>query len=174
MPETYTGLGEERVYISSGEHGGAAGSDHAEDHMLDALNILPKEFWITNTPCPVCARTLMQAYASSSTKAEINVSRFYKPPPGNKQAQSKAIDCLAKMMYEGFKIYSWDWPAFYEEFLKGGNEKCINVLKSTAENNEKFNALKQQFDTLNVALAEAEKRSKSQQWITNRASKCQP
>ena len=149
-----------------------AGTDHAEDLMLTALQSPPKEFWITNSPCPVCARKLMLAFAGSSTKAEINIRKFYKPPPGNGAAISGAVDCLAKMMYQGFKLYDWDWVAFYNEFLKGGNNNCINVLKTASENEEKYNILKGQHKELQNVLAEATKRSKNQQWIRDVARKC--
>ncbi len=158
--------GEERVYISAGE-------THAEDYMLAAA-ITPPEFWITNSPCPVCARKLMAAYADSLTKAEINIRRFYKPPPGNARAISKATDCLAKMIYQGFKLYDWDWVAFYNEYLRGGNEKCIDVLKKAANNEEKFNILRAQYVELQKVLAEAKRRSRNLDWIRNIATKCQP
>ena len=165
VPESYTGLGQERVYNSAGNY-------HAEDLMLTALTSPPKEFWITNSPCPVCARKLMLAFAGSSSKAEINIRKFYKPPPGNGAAISGAVDCLAKMMHQGFKFYDWDWPAFYKEFLKGGNKNCINVLINASKNEEKYNILKKQYKQLRTVLVEATRRSKNQQWIRDVTKKC--
>ena len=166
VPEDFTGqLGEERVYKS-------AGTDHAEDLMLADFQTPPAEFWITNSPCPVCARNLMQAYANSQHKASIMVGRFYKPPPGNEAEINLAVDCLAKMMYQGFHISTWDWYVFHHNYLRNANEACINMLKNASENEEMYNALSQQHHIVNVVLAEADRRSKNGGWISNVASKC--
>lgn len=165
VPSGSIPMGEERVYAS-------AGNLHAEDYMLADLST-PEEFWITNSPCPVCARKLMAAYAGSP-KPEINIRRFYKPPPGNARAISNAIDCLAKMLHQGFKLYEWEWPAFYEEYLKGGNKECIDILIKFSKNNAKYDILRAQYKVLQDVIDEAIRRSKNNDWIRSIDTKCQP
>ena len=162
VPEPFTGVGEERerVFIS-------AGTDHAEDLMKSNLTTPPEEFWITNTPCPRCARGLMAWYSSSSKKAKIHVTKF----TAGKEAQiDLATECLAKMMYQGFTFVLWDWPDFNNGFIR--NEECTNVLKKAFENASTLDALSTQYNDLRNALEEASKLSKDQSWISGVAGKC--
>ena len=162
VPEPFTGVGEERVFISGG-------TDHAEYLMKSNLKTPPEEFWITNTPCPACARGLMAWYSSSSKKAKIHATKFWVIAP-NKKEIDLATDCLAKMMYQGFTFVLWDWLEFYNGFLR--NEECINVLKTVADNEGTMDALSTQYIVLGNALKEASKRSKDQSWISGVAGKC--
>ena len=160
VPESFTGIGEERVFISAGE-------EHAEDFMLSTLATPPEEFWITNSPCPRCARKLMASYSGSINKAKIHVRKFTSGPSHQTEL---ATDCLAKMMYQGFTFVLWDWLEFYNGFIR--NEQCSEVLKNAAENKSTFDALEKQYNTLGNTLKEARRRSQDQSWRNGVASKC--
>lgn len=163
IPDSFTGVGEERVFIS--DSGG-----HAEDYMISKISTPPIEFWITNTPCPCCARKLMAWYSNSILKAEIHATRFFADAPGRPQEKNAAIDCLAKMMAQGFTIVSWDWLEFHESFIR--NAECSDVLKKAAENEKMFKKLSIQYEILGNALNEARKRSQTQNWLDNISNKC--
>ena len=95
-----------------------SGENHAEDFMYKTLSHnLPQEIWLTNSPCTQCARNFIVRYAKSKQKPTIYVAHFYSSPPRGPRQQEEAIECLAKMMYNGFTVILWDWIKFSKDFL---------------------------------------------------------
>ena len=118
------GKGKEFLFNSKGDQ---SGTNHAEDEMKKALAPhLPQEFWITNTQCPSCARHLMDWYRNLPRKPVIRAVHFYSRLPSGPAEQEEAIECLAKMMHEGFQFLLWDWKKFSKDFLK--TEECKNLV----------------------------------------------
>lgn len=150
VPATQTGnLGQELFSRSNGD---VSGVNHAEDLMYkDLHDNLPQEFWLTNTPCPGCARNLMERYAKYRVKPIIRVVHFYSRPPNGPAEQEKAIECLAKMMHDGFQFLLWDWTKFSNDFLVTPEcKKVVSDATTTYSNN-----LKQEIAATTTALLKA-------------------
>ena len=117
------GKGQEFLFRSKGDQ---SGTNHAEDEMKKGLEPhLPQEFWITNTQCPSCARHMMEWYRNCPTKPVIRVVHFYSRLPNGPAEQEEAIECLAKMIHEGFKFLLWDWDKFSNDFIKTNECKSL-------------------------------------------------
>jgi len=128
-PEFTMGKGE-LCLISKGK---TPEKDHAEDLMLGQLkDIRPEEFWLKNTPCPVCSHTLIDAYKDVPKKKTIWVMHFYTRPllqgiDSEMKAEEKlaflkrekdlSLSCMAKMMKNGFEFRPWDWSVFESKYV---------------------------------------------------------
>ena len=157
------------MYVSAAENNGSelivrstgatSGTQHAEDNMYNELSPnLPQEFWLTNTPCPQCAKNLISRYATSNVKPKILAVHFYyyiKPwftQTQKVQSMEKSIECLARMMYNGFQFYLWDWTRFRNDFLV--TPECKNIVTDAVSDYP--NELKQEQDDLFAALQRAD------------------
>ena len=150
VPAAQTGgKGKEFLFNSKGDQ---SGTNHAEDEMRKALTPhLPQEFWITNTQCPSCARHLMDWYRNLHRKPVIRVVHFYSRLPNGPAEQEEAIECLAKMMHEGFQFLLWDWNKFSNDFLETGECKSLVTDAIEAHGND----LKKEQNDLIAALLKA-------------------
>ena len=150
VPEVQTGgKGKEFIFNSRGDQ---SGTNHAEDEMKKALAPhLPQEFWITNTQCPSCARNLIDWYKNSLRKPIIRAVSFYSILPSGPAEQEKSIECLAKMMHNGFQFLLWDWNKFSKDFLK--TEECKNLVGDAVKTYAK--SLKKEQSNLIAALLKA-------------------
>ena len=105
--------------------------------MYNALQPnLPREFWLTKTPCPQCARNLIARYATSIHKPVIRVVHFFSLYPNGSAQKELSIECMAKMMHNGFTFLLWDWKKFRNDFLE--TEECKNIVTNaiTTYNNQ--------------------------------------
>ena len=150
VPAKQTGkLGRELYSKSNGDN---SGENHAEDFMYKNLSPnLPQEFWLTNSPCPQCARNFMERYAKSVKKPTIYITHFYSRPPSGSQQEEEAIECLAKMMYNGFTLLLWDWTEFSKDFLV--TDECKKVVSDATTKYSK--QLVEEIDASFVALKKA-------------------
>lgn len=120
-----------KTYTSGGGH-------HAEFNFLrDNLNTLANFpiLWINNSPCPVCANSLIAAYADVPNKPTIYAAHFYRGLRGG-VSQEQALQCLAKMVVDGFKLKPFAWNTFKRFAL---NEPLCIADVDTALDNDKFN-----------------------------------
>ena len=150
VPAKQTGKLAREVFIRS--NGDKSGVNHAEDFMYKTLYPnLPQEFWLTNSPCPQCARNFMERYAKSKLKPTIRIVHFYSRPPSGPQQQEEAIECLAKMMNDGFTFLLWDWTKFSKDFL--ATKECKKVVSDATQ--AFGNQLKQEVTATIAALLKA-------------------
>ena len=150
VPAKQTGKLGREVFIRS--NGDKSGVNHAEDFMYNTLSAnLPQEFWLTNSPCPQCARNFMERYAKSAKKPTIYITHFYSRPPSGAQQQEEAIECLAKMMHNGFTFLLWDWTQFGKDFL--ATDECKKVVSDATTKYSK--ELTEEINTAFAALMKA-------------------
>ena len=148
VPAKETKRGYEYIFQSTGAN---PGINHAEDAMYNALrNNLPHEFWLTKTPCPQCARNLIARYANKK-KPVIRVTHFYSIPPNGASQKEKSIQCMAKMIKNGFTFLLWDWNKFNKSFLVA--PWCTKIVSDAIQKHAK--ELKAEQDALLAAILKA-------------------
>jgi hypothetical protein len=109
----------------------SGGGKHAEQIFIEEnknrLGDLFPWLWINNSPCPVCANKLIEAYAHVEVKPVIAAAHFYS---GNDK-RKVALHCLAKMVKEGFTLTDFPWRWYQEYISEPACKKDINeALKS--------------------------------------------
>ena len=109
---------------------------HSEEQFLaensDDLDSFP-DLWINNSPCPSCAKKLIDAYKNVSPKATIHAAHFYSGGNSNKAIET-ALQCLAKMVKSGVNLESFNWEA-YQKIVS--HKDCKEDIK-TALKTPKF------------------------------------
>ena len=149
VPAKETKRGHEYIFRSNGPH---SGRDHAEDAMYDSLrNNLPQEFWLTKTPCPGCARNFITRYANLKKKPVIRATHFYSRDPSGATEKEESIQCMAKMIKNGFTFLLWDWNKFNKDFLVA--PWCTRIVSDAVKNYAK--ELKAEQDALLAAILKA-------------------
>ena len=109
---------------------------HAEDRLFDSETIkaiAKNGIWLNNSPCPRCARKIMNQYhdyPNPEDKPTIYIQSVY-VGNGGLDSTLNSLMCLAKMLNEGFDIQPWDWNAFKDEL---GNQKCIDAIDTALVN----------------------------------------
>ena len=119
---------------------------HAEDNFIQAnTNRLSriKKLWINNTPCPACAKLLIKAYANTASKPTIYAAHFYGGSSAN-----HSLQCLAKMIKEGFRIMPICWKVFKRRMTDQG---CKNDIDKALRDNKFVKKMK----TLKETIAKA-------------------
>ena len=165
VPPEFTSDGKE-VFVSSS--GLDPGTEHAEDNMYDALGKKPpKEFWINNTPCPCCAQNLIKRYADAKidTPRTIRFIHFYTLPSKSanpkmkiknpKDSETMSLECMAKMMLNGFQFEPWDWEKFGKDYLT--EEECKNSLKAALKEESTAKQLEIEKEKAKNAINKAKK-----------------
>ena len=93
--------------------------NHAEGRLpqfeTKSLNL---NVWMNKSPCTKCAKYLMSKYrnVAHNKKPTLHVAYFF-AYTDKQYDRDNALECLAKMYREGFKIKPWNWEKF-ETFLK--------------------------------------------------------
>ena len=125
---TTTKVGKQRTYIS-GKKG------HSEDKFIKANPNLAGShvLWINNSPCPECARKLIEwkDMHINEPSIVIEAAHFYK---GDKYPKETVLSCLARMVSKGFTLRAFNWKR-YRDLLT--NEKCKADI-NRALRNDKF------------------------------------
>ena len=94
-----------------------------QGHIDDTGNI-----WTNYSPCPVCARTLLNHYSKASNKPTIHIAQIYTENDTYVDAVT-SMQCLAKMEHVGFSIMPWN----FNQFKRYINESCANRIDERNE-----------------------------------------
>ena len=135
----------QKVYTQEGA------DNHAEDRLFSDKTVNPNliidnGIWLDNSPCPRCAKRIMNHYVDSDDKPVIYIQNVYV-----QQGLSSTLDslmCLAKMINQGFKILPWDWDLFGEFLDVNSCKKLIQTALHNSAFKEKRNVVTKALDFL--------------------------
>ena len=94
--------------------------------MLDTTTGTISNIWANYSPCPSCARKLLDHYKDGSDKPTIHVARIYTESDDLSHVL-ESLKCLAKLKHNGFDIVSWNFNEFK---APGGVPKFTDVCTS--------------------------------------------
>ena len=113
---------------------------HAEEMFMNDYLIkyadkthsnFPDEIWLSQSPCwRKCAVALMELYNNRGVKPpKLYINHLY---VGDSKYLDNALDCMAKMVQEGWEILAWDWDYFK---LRVSTDKCISDIDTALKSN---------------------------------------
>ena len=84
---------------------------NAYQTMLDITTGTITNIWANYSPCPSCARKLLNHYKDGGDKPTIHIARIY-TESDNLSHIVESLQCLAKLKHNGFNIVAWNFNNF--------------------------------------------------------------
>ena len=102
--------------------------------MLDANPGTISDIWANYSPCPYCARKLLDYYEDGDNKPTIHIARIYTESDDLSHVL-ESLKFLVKLKNKGFKIVAWNFNEFK---ASGGFTNVCTSAITTAYANANF------------------------------------